>query len=71
MINNGFVNFLHARVKRHFRFLIGFFLLVMWFFVTRKDGYTDTITFTRPEAIQILKESMPAFLLPVFSPDFS
>ncbi|MFU0850966.1 flagellar basal body P-ring formation chaperone FlgA [Kluyvera cryocrescens] len=29
MINNDFVNFLHARVKRHFRFLIGFFLLVL------------------------------------------
>lgn len=45
--------------------LIGFFLLVMWFFVVRVDGYTETITFTRTEAIQILKESMPAFMLPV------
>ena len=45
--------------------LIGFFLLVMWFFIVRKDGYTDTIRFTNQEAIQILKESTPAFMLPV------
>lgn len=45
--------------------LIGFFLLIMWFFIVRIDGYTETITFTREEAITILKESMPAFLLPV------
>ncbi len=45
--------------------IIGFFLLIMWFFIVRIDGYTETITFTREEAIKILKESMPAFLLPV------
>ena len=45
--------------------LIGFFLLVMWFFVVRIDGYTETIKFTRAEAINILKEAMPAFLLPI------
>ena len=45
--------------------LIGFFLLVMWFFIVRIDGYTETITFTRDEAKTILKESTPAFMLPV------
>ncbi len=45
--------------------LIGLFLLIMWFFVVRIDGYTETITFTREEAINILKEAMPAFLLPI------
>lgn len=45
--------------------IIGLFLLIMWFFIVRIDGYTETITFTREEAIRILKESMPAFLLPV------
>ncbi len=45
--------------------LIGLFLLVMWYFIARIDGYTDTITFTRSQAINILKESLPAFLLPV------
>ncbi len=45
--------------------LIGIFLLIMWFFIVRKDGYVDTIRFTRDEAITILKESTPAFMLPV------
>lgn len=45
--------------------LIGLFLLVMWFFIVRKDGYSETITFTRAEAISILKEATPAFMLPV------
>ena len=45
--------------------IIGFFLLVMWFFGVRIDGYTETITFTREEAVSILKEATPAFMLPV------
>ncbi|MDR1936800.1 MAG: TRAP transporter large permease subunit [Candidatus Accumulibacter sp.] len=45
--------------------LIGLFLLIMWFFIVRIDGYTETITFTREQAIKILKESTPAFMLPV------
>lgn len=45
--------------------LIGLFLLTMWFFIVRKDGYSETITFTRAEAISILKEATPAFMLPV------
>ena len=45
--------------------LIGCALLVMWFFIVRIDGYTEKITFTRAEAIKILKESTPAFMLPV------
>jgi tripartite ATP-independent transporter DctM subunit len=45
--------------------LIGFALLVMWFIIVRVDGYTETITFSREQSIQILKESWPAFLMPV------
>jgi tripartite ATP-independent transporter DctM subunit len=45
--------------------LIGLSLLVMWFVIVRIDGYTETITFTREQSIQIIKESWPAFLLPV------
>ena len=45
--------------------LIGVALLVMWFFIVRIDGYTETITFTREQSIQILKESWPAFMMPV------
>ncbi|MDR0439523.1 MAG: TRAP transporter large permease [Candidatus Accumulibacter sp.] len=45
--------------------LIGVALLVMWFFIVRIDGYTETITFSREEARQIIRESWPAFMLPV------
>ncbi len=46
-------------------FLLGVGLMVVWWFVVRKDGYTETITFTREEALAILKDASPAFLLPV------
>lgn len=45
--------------------LIGLALLVVWFFVVRYDGYTETITFTRAEAIKILIDATPAFMMPV------
>lgn len=45
--------------------MIGFFLLIVWFFIVRIDGYTETITFTGAEAVGIIKESMPAFMLPL------
>lgn len=45
--------------------LIGLSLMVVWFFIVRKDGYTETITFTRQEAIKILVDATPAFLMPV------
>lgn len=45
--------------------ILGFGLMVVWFFIVRKDGYTETLTFTREESIAILKDASPAFLLPV------
>ena len=45
--------------------MLGLGLLIVWFFIVRKDGYTETITFTRAESIAILKDASPAFLLPV------
>ncbi len=45
--------------------IIGFFLLLMWFVIVRIDGYTETIVFSREQAINILKEATPAFMLPV------
>ena len=45
--------------------LIGLILMVMWWFIVRKDGYHDTTTFTHEEVVRILKDSTPAFLLPV------
>lgn len=45
--------------------LIGLALLIVWFFVVRYDGYTETITFTKAEARKILIDSTPAFMMPV------
>lgn len=45
--------------------ILGLGLMVVWFFIVRKDGYTETITFTREEAITIIKDASPAFMLPV------
>ena len=44
---------------------IGFALCVCWFFIVRKDGYNETIRFTREEKIKICLDAWPAFLLPV------
>ncbi|NYB72773.1 TRAP transporter large permease [Sedimentibacter hydroxybenzoicus DSM 7310] len=45
--------------------ILGLALMVVWFFVVRKDGYTDTMTFTKEERNAILKDSMPALMMPV------
>lgn len=45
--------------------LIGLCLLVTWFVIVRVDGYHDTISFTRKEAIKILIDALPAFMMPV------
>nr|WP_012625149.1 TRAP transporter large permease [uncultured Desulfovibrio sp.] len=45
--------------------MIGLALMVVWFFVVRIDGYNETITFTRAEAIKILFDATPAFMMPV------
>lgn len=45
--------------------LIGLSLMAVWFFIVRKDGYTETITFTRQEAVRIILDATPAFLMPV------
>jgi len=44
---------------------IGLGLMVVWFFVVRKDGYNETITFTKREAVRIIIDSTPAFMMPV------
>ncbi|MCL1940151.1 MAG: TRAP transporter large permease [Desulfovibrionaceae bacterium] len=45
--------------------MLGLGLMVVWWFIVRKDGYTETLTFTKEEAITILKDASPAFMLPV------
>ena len=44
---------------------LGLGLMTVWWFIVRKDGYTETITFSRAETIAILKDASPAFMLPV------
>ena len=45
--------------------LMGVALMSAWFFVVRKDGYTDVKSYTLAESLKIIKESTPAFLMPV------
>ena len=44
---------------------IGLILMAAWWVVVRVDGYNDVETFTREEALSILKESLPALMMPV------
>ena len=45
--------------------MLGLGLMIVWFFIVRKDAYTEVITFTREEALSIVKDASPAFMLPV------
>jgi tripartite ATP-independent transporter DctM subunit len=45
--------------------MLGLGLMIVWWFIVRKDGYTEVLTFTRQECIAILKDASPAFMLPV------
>ncbi|MBE6441420.1 MAG: TRAP transporter large permease [Desulfovibrio desulfuricans] len=44
---------------------IGLALCVVWYFIVRRDGYNETITFTRQESVRIIFDATPAFLMPV------
>ena len=45
--------------------MIGLILMVVWWFIVRKDGYHDTQTFTAAQIWSIVKDSTPAFMMPV------
>jgi tripartite ATP-independent transporter DctM subunit len=45
--------------------MLGLGLMIVWWFIVRKDGYTEVLTFTRQECIAVLKDASPAFMLPV------
>lgn len=45
--------------------IIGLALMATWWVFVRKDGYTDTRTYTKAEVIKIVKESLPALFMPV------
>ncbi len=44
--------------------LMGIVLMFVWFFTVKKDGYNDKTYYTKQEAITILKDSVPALVLP-------
>lgn len=44
--------------------MIGLALMVVWRFVVRKEGYDSRVSYTREEAKEILKKSLPALVLP-------
>lgn len=45
--------------------ILGVMLMCGWWYFVRKDGYEDTRTYTRAEAMKILKESLPALFMPI------
>ena len=45
--------------------LLGFILLVAWFFIVRVDGYTDVKKYSFREAGRIIFQSIPALFMPV------
>jgi len=45
--------------------ILGLFLMIIWYFIVRKHGYEDRVIYSKDEAIAILKESLPAIVLPI------
>jgi len=45
--------------------LLGFSLMAVWFFVVRKDGYTQAENVPREEIVPIIRDAVPAMLMPV------
>lgn len=45
--------------------MLGVGLMIVWFFILRKDGYTDVTKYSFREGVAIVKESLLALLLPV------
>ena len=45
--------------------IIGLCLMVTWFFIVRIDGYKEKIEFKKGEASKIIRDAMPAFMMPV------
>jgi tripartite ATP-independent transporter DctM subunit len=45
--------------------MLGIGLMVVWYFVVKKDGYSDVEHFSKDEVVAIVKESLPALVLPL------
>ncbi len=45
--------------------MLGLILMVVWYFVVRRDGYKDTVKFSLSESLRIAFSAIPALLLPI------
>ncbi len=45
--------------------VVGIVLMIAWRVVVKRNGYKDTVRYSREETLKILKESLPALFLPV------
>lgn len=45
--------------------LLGLSLMVVWFFVVRRDGYTQAVIVPKEEVFPIIRDAIPAMLMPV------
>ncbi|KJS84470.1 MAG: L-dehydroascorbate transporter large permease subunit [Peptococcaceae bacterium BICA1-8] len=45
--------------------ILGLALMICWKWIAVKDGYTDKVTYTKTEARQIVKKSLPALMMPI------
>lgn len=45
--------------------ILGLALMVTWRVVVMRDGYNDTIKYSKAESLQILKTSLPALFMPI------
>ena len=45
--------------------ILGFFLMITWFFVVRSDGYTQAASVSREEVVPIILNAIPAMLMPL------
>lgn len=45
--------------------ILGIILMVMWYFIVKKDGYDDNVIYSKEERKAILKDSAPALMMPI------
>ena len=45
--------------------ILGLSLMITWYFVVKHDGYNDKCEFSKEERRKIIKESIPALMLPI------
>lgn len=44
---------------------LGLVLMLAWAYVVKKDGYSDIHKYSKDEAVKIIKDSLPALILPI------